>query len=162
MESEFERQWRMARMLENEGRIPEAQAIYEALLQPTRIASMSGCGCRSSNRPAAITAPPATMPCAARTPCGRRAGRTCPQVTRRLLTFDEQDLACELILGADWQHPEIIRSSPALSQHLWLSNRVEQALALIQAAEARAMPSHLLHYSKGNVLRYLGPHGRGR
>jgi len=156
MESEFERQWRMARMLENEGRIPEAQAIYEALLQadPDRLYVRMRLSVIEQARGDYRAARDHALRCADAVRTTR--WKDLSAVTRRLLTFDEQDLACELILGADWQHPEIIRSSPALSQHLWLSNRVEQALALIQAAEARAMPSHLLHYSKGNVLRYLG------
>ena len=77
-------------------------------------------------------------------------------VTRLLLGFDEHDRAYRLIAAADWSSPEIVRDSAVLAQHLWLTGHVEAALQLIDVAQARAHPSHLLSYSRANALRYCG------
>jgi tetratricopeptide (TPR) repeat protein len=77
-------------------------------------------------------------------------------VTSRLLVFNELESAATLIEAADWNMPAVLRQSPALSQHLWLAGRYERALALIDAAQRRAAPSHLLAYSRAVALRYLG------
>lgn len=77
-------------------------------------------------------------------------------VTSRLLVFNGLESAADLIGAADWNAPTVLRQSPVLSQHLWLAGRYEQALALIDAAQRRAAPSHLLAYSRAVALRYLG------
>lgn len=76
--------------------------------------------------------------------------------TRRLLDFAEHGLASRLILEADWNDAGIIRQSAMLSQHLWLSQRVEDGLRLIDTVGPRAAESHVLSYSRALALRYLG------
>lgn len=156
MQSDFEEQWRLARTLENEGRPLDAKPIYETLLaaDPRRLyvrlrlsAIEQGQGHYRAARSHALACADAV-----------RAARPgdLASVTRRLLTFDELALVVELITGVDWNDPEIVRNSAVLSQHLWLTNEMERAVGLIDVAQARAQPSHLLSYSKANALRYLG------
>ncbi|GAB3510426.1 tetratricopeptide repeat-containing sulfotransferase family protein [Pseudoxanthomonas daejeonensis] len=77
-------------------------------------------------------------------------------VSGRLLDFAEEGEVASLILSADWRDPEVIRHSPTLAQHLWLSGRYADALRLLDAIEPLTTPHPLLHFTRANVLRYLG------
>ena len=71
------------------------------------------------------------LPASKRFQCARivRAGRwkDPAPVTRLLLAYDEWSSVRDLILGADWASPEVIREAAVLSQHLWLVGEVEEA-----------------------------------
>lgn len=77
-------------------------------------------------------------------------------VTQRLLDFSEGNEVATLILSIDWSDPEVLRQSPALSQHLWLCGRYRDALRFLDTIEPRLAPNALLAFTRANVLRYLG------
>ncbi|HWS77527.1 MAG TPA: sulfotransferase [Thermomonas sp.] len=152
----FEQQWRTARALENSGQHHAAKPIYERLIaqDPARlyvrlrlvdIEQMAG-NYRGAHAHAVRCADDVR---------NARWNDLAP-VTRCLLTFDEWALVGELIKGADWSHPDVIRNSPTLSQHLWLIGEVADALRLVDIALPRAPTNASLHYSRANILRYLG------
>jgi tetratricopeptide (TPR) repeat protein len=156
MDPQFESRWRDARTQENLGRPLKAKAIYEDLLRadPERLyvrlrlsAIEEGLGHYRASKAHAVQ-------CAETVRTQR--WHDLAAVTRRLLTFDEQQLVGELILGADWRDPAIIKNSVVLSQHLWLVGLFEEAVELIEVAEKHVAPNHLLSYSKANALRYMG------
>lgn len=156
MQHQFELQWRRARGLETEGNLVAAKAIYESILklEPHRLyvrqrlsAIEQAMGHYRASREHALKAADAVR---------RARWNDLATVTRRLLTFDEVDLVHDLILGTDWNHPEILKNSAILSQHLWLTDHVAEALRLIDVASVRAPSSHVLSYSRANALRYCG------
>jgi tetratricopeptide (TPR) repeat protein len=77
-------------------------------------------------------------------------------VTLRLLDFSEDVEVASVILSADWQDPAVLSQSPVLAQHLWLAGRYEDALRFLDTVDARVPASHLLSFTRSNVLRYLG------
>ncbi len=79
-----------------------------------------------------------------------------PLVTLRLLAFNEWSLVSDLIHGADWRHPQIIRNAHILSQHLWLIGEVPGALRMIDSLAGRVADNASLSYSRALALRYLG------
>lgn len=156
MQNDFETQWRRARSLENEGDPLAAKAIYETLLRsdPERLyvrLRMSAIeqlqGNYRASREHALRA--------AETVRHARWGDLAV-VTRRLLAFGENAVVRSLIMGVDWNDPEILKSSAILSQHLWLIDDVAEALRMIDIARLRAPSSHILSYSRANALRYFG------
>jgi tetratricopeptide (TPR) repeat protein len=156
MQDTFEALWRRARTFENQGDLLSAKAIYEPILQaePDRLyvrLRMSAIEEQQGNyrgaREHALRS--------AETVRNAR-WKDLAVVTKRLLTFDEHSVVRGLILGVDWNDPEILRSSVVLSQHLWLIGEVEQALRMIENALVVAPSSHLLVYSRAHVLRYMG------
>ncbi|WP_374379729.1 sulfotransferase [Thermomonas sp.] len=156
MDPEFERQWRQARTLEQSGDMVEAKKLYEALVgeDPDRLyvrlrlaAIEQGAGRYRVAREQALE-------------CARivRAGRwkDLAPVTRLLLAYDEWSSVRDLILGADWASPEVIREAAVLSQHLWLVGEVEDARRMVELALPLAPGSVALRYSRASILRYLG------
>lgn len=79
-----------------------------------------------------------------------------PYATLRLLAFDERERVQGLVVGADWSSPQVLAQVPTLSQHLSLCGHEDAALRLLDAAQARAQPSHLLEYARANALRHQG------
>jgi tetratricopeptide (TPR) repeat protein len=77
-------------------------------------------------------------------------------VSLRLLDFSEDAEVASVILSADWSDPDILRQSPALAQHLWLSGRYDDALRFLDGVQLRLAPNALLMFTRANVLRYLG------
>ncbi|MCC8537225.1 sulfotransferase [Xanthomonas axonopodis pv. poinsettiicola] len=77
-------------------------------------------------------------------------------VTLRLLDFSEDAELASSILSASWTHPEIIRQSPVLAQHLWLAGRFDDALRLMDQANRILGPNPLLLYTRANVLQFSG------
>lgn len=156
MQENFELLWRRARALENDGKVAAAKEIYQGLIEedPERLyvrirlsAIEQGEGNYRGARGHAIR-------CAESVRTSR--WKDMAAVTRLLMTFDERVLARELIMGADWSHPDIVRGSAVLSQHLWLIGEVADAVRLMDVAMAQARPSAVLAYSRANALRYLG------
>ena len=92
MDSEFERQWRIARTLENQGRPLEAKPIYEALLEadPERLYARLRLSLIEEAQGHYRAARAHALRCAdnVRTQRWKDLGA----VTRRLLTFDEHAL----------------------------------------------------------------------
>jgi hypothetical protein len=156
MESGFEHQWRLARTHEIEHRPLEAKAIYEKLLEED--ARRLYVALRLSAIEQALDHYLAARKHVLHSAELVRNSRwnDLAIVTHRLLAFDEQRLVRDLILGVDWTHRDVIRNSAVLSQHLWLTGNVREALDLIRAVEPRVRPSAQLSYSKANALRYLG------
>ena len=156
MESAFANQWRLARLAEKQGRLPEAKAIYESLLdaEPQRLhvrlrASLveERLGNYRASRGHAMQAADTVR---------LQRWADLPYVTLRLLRFDERERIAALILEADWTDSCVVTNAAVLSQHLCLAGCIEQALELLLLAETRTAPNHLLAYSKANALRYLG------
>jgi len=77
-------------------------------------------------------------------------------VTARLLEFAEEEEVAALILSVNWSDPHVVRQSPVLAQHLWLSGRYQDTLRFLDSVAARVPAHPLLAYTRGNVLRYLG------
>lgn len=156
IDPDFERQWRNARALENSGQQQPAREIYESLLErdPSRLyVRLRLCAIEQAagNYRAAHAH-------AVRCSEDVRHARwnDLASVTRCLLGFDEWALVGELINGADWSHPDLIRNAPSLSQHLWLIGDVPGALRMVDAALPLAPVNVPLRYSRANILRYLG------
>lgn len=156
MDPDFEKQWRKARALENAGDVPAAKEIYDALIaeDPERLYV------RLRLSSIALAANEYRQARAHALACARQVRgqrwHDLAAVSRLLLTFDERELVKELVTGADWTHPDIVRSSASLSQYLWLSGDVEGALALIDCALRFIRPSALLMYGRAVALGYLG------
>lgn len=156
MHPSFELQWRAARHHENQGEPEAARKIYDALIEadPERLyvrlrlsALEQAGGDYRASRDHALRAADTV---------GRGRWADLAPVAQRLLAFGEQDRVHSLVRQADWNHPDILRSSAALSQYLWLTGQIADALRLIDFAQARVRPSHLLSYSRANALRYSG------
>lgn len=156
MDSEFERQWRLARTLENQGRPLEAKPIYETLLaaDPDRLYVRLRMSVIEEGQGHYRAAREHALRCA-NSVRSQRPGDLA-HVTRRLLAFDEPQLVFELIMGADWQAPELIRNCAMLVQHLWLIDKLDCALDLIADVEPRVLPNASLAYAKAQVFKYLG------
>ena len=152
MDPQFERRWRNARALENAGEVSGAKDIYEEFIaeDPARVyvrlrlSAIERVAGNYRNAHAHITH------CVESVRNGR--WKDLAAVTRGLLMFDEWRLVGELIKGTDWSHPEVIRSSPVLSQHLWLIGEVPDALRLIDAALPWGASSPSLRYSRALSL----------
>src|SRR6476620_6107611 len=116
MDSQFERQWRLARTLENQGRPLEAKPIYETLLaaDPDRLYVRLRMSVIEEGQGHYRAAREHALRCAASVRSQRPGDLA--HVTRRLLAFDEPQLVFELIMGADWQAPELIRNCAMLVQ----------------------------------------------
>lgn len=153
---DFERQWRNARALENSGQHHAAKQIYDTLIaeDPGRLyvrLRLSAIEQIAGNYRGAHAH---AVRCAEDVRHSR--WNDLAPVTRSLLSFDEWSLVRNLIKGADWSHPDIIRNASTLSQHLWLIGDVPDALRLVDAALPSVPANPSLRYSRANILRYLG------
>ncbi len=155
MRPEFEREWRMARTHEKSGDLEAAREIYQALIaaDPHRLyvrlrlsALEQAFGDYRASCVHALEA-------AETVERGRRADLA--PVARRLLDFGECERVRRLVSAADWDSPEVLRDSAALTQYLWLAGDPGQALRLADRAHAR-VSSPLLSYARANALRYCG------
>jgi len=156
MQENFELLWRRARALENDGKVAEAKDIYQDLIDadPERLyvrIRLSAIERGAGNYRGALAH---AVRCAESV--RRSRWKDMADVTRLLLAFDERALVRDLIMGTDWSHPEIVRNSAVLSQHLWLIGEVADALRLMDVAMAQGTPSGALRYSRANALRYMG------
>ncbi|MBL8269634.1 hypothetical protein, partial [Steroidobacter sp.] len=77
-------------------------------------------------------------------------------VTARLLEFAEESAVVSLIKSVDWSQPHVISQSAVLAQHLWLAGDYQGALNFLDEMAKRGPAHHLLTFTRGNVLRYLG------
>ena len=156
MDPQFELKWREARRLENSGDVQTAKKIYEDLIQQdphrlyVRIRLSSIAISENQYRLARMHA----LACAEEVRATR--WKDLAPVCKLLLSFSERDLVKELICGADWSHPDIVRTAASLSQYLWLIEEVELALEFIDTVCKRAQPNALLLYSRATALGYLG------
>lgn len=157
MRTEIEKLLRQAQAREASGDLAGAVTTYQTLLKrfPNAVAAHLGLADvwqRADLYRKSLTSLRAAADCVA------RSGRwdALPFVTMRLLAFGERRLIQKLILAADWKQPAVIRQSPTLSQHLWLSGAYDAALDLIAAASALVPANPLLSYSRANALRYSG------
>lgn len=153
---DFERQWRNARGLENSGQHQAAKQIYDALIaeDPGRLyvrLRLSAIEQIAGNYRGAHAH---AVRCADDVRHSRWIDLA--PVTRSLLSFDEWSLVGDLIKGADWSHPDVIRNASMLSQHLWLIGDVADALRLVDAALPSTPANPSLRYARANILRYLG------
>lgn len=156
MQPGFEDRWRQARSLENQGQVEPAKAIYETLLgeDPDRLYVRLRLGAIEKAAGNYLRARAHALRCADDVRHAR--WKDLAAVTLNLLAFDEWSVVRELIMGTDWNHPDVIRNSAALSQHLWLIGDVAKSLQLIDIAIAHAPGNGSLRYSRANALRYLG------
>lgn len=148
--------WRQARGLEAAGDAAAAHAAYASILrqEPGHLHSrlrMSALeqafGHYRQSRAHALMAADAVR---------RGYWADIAAVTRLLLAFDEGKALRDLIFEADWTSVDIIRASPLLAQQLYLTDHVDDALALTDAVFARAADSEHLSYARANALRYSG------
>lgn len=157
MQQQLERHWQRGQQFEAARDLPAARSEYEtligleamhvpALLRLSRFAQLDGR--YGTARQYALRAADAIRLGA--------STRNLGHVTRRLLDFSEDVEVASVILSADWPDPAVLSQSPVLAQHLWLVGRFEDALRFLDAVEARVPASHLLAFTRANVLRYLG------
>ena len=156
MDPSFEQRWRLARKLENAGDVPAAKEIYEALIEedPHRLYVRIRLSSIATGENNYRLAREHALLCAEEVRTTR--WKDLAPVCKLLLNFSERTLVKELITGADWTHPDIVRTSAALSQYLWLIEEVELALAFIEKVEPFILPNALLLNSKATALGYLG------
>ena len=89
-------------------------------------------------------------------PSARGAGlRHIGYVSGRLLEFAEEREVGAVIV-ARLARSDVLEQSPVLAQHLWLSDRYDVALRLLDAMRRRVPAHPLLALTRANVLRYLG------
>lgn len=93
---------------------------------------------------------------AASTTIAGKIWRALPFVARRALAFGDRATASRLLGAMDWDHPEVIRAAPVLSQLLWIVGKYQSAIDFAHEVERRIGPNHLLCYSRANALRYTG------
>lgn len=156
MDPIFEKRWRQARKLENAGDVRAAKEIYQALIEedPQRLYVRMRLSTIAMGENRYRLAREHALTCADAVRTSRR--KDMAAVCKLLLSFGERALVKELIVAADWRHPDIVRTSAALSQYLWLIEEVELALVFIDAVQAYIVPNALLLYSKATALGYLG------
>lgn len=156
MQENFELLWRRARALENDGKVAAARDIYQELIEgdPERLyvrirlsAIEQGAGNYRAAREHAVRCAESVR---------KSRWKDMADVTRLLMAYDERAMVRDLVMGTDWSHPDIVRNSVVLSQHLWLIGEVADALRLMDVAMAHGTPSAALRYSRANALRYLG------
>ena len=157
MQQRLEHHWNRGQQLEAARDFPAARGEYEALvalealhvpalLRLSRFAQFDGH--YGAARQYALRAADAIRLGA--------STRNLGHVTLRLLDFSEDVEVASVILSADWQDPAILSQSPVLAQHLWLVGRYEDALRFLDTVGTRMPASHLLAFTRANVLRYLG------
>ncbi|GGD43458.1 tetratricopeptide repeat-containing sulfotransferase family protein [Pseudoxanthomonas indica] len=79
------------------------------------------------------------------------------EVCMRLLMLGEYQTVRDLILGADWNDPVVLRASPGLVQYLGLVEAHDDALRLADhAIERSAGMAPALLYARATALRHLG------
>ena len=144
MQENFELLWRRARALENDGKAAAAKDIYQNLIEddPERLyvrIRLSAIEQGAGNYRGALEH---AVRCAESVRKSR--WKDMADVTRLLMAYDERALVRDLIMGTDWSHPDIIRNSVVLSQHLWLIGEVADALRLMDVAMAHGRPSAAL------------------
>ncbi|MCY7353884.1 MAG: sulfotransferase [Lysobacter sp.] len=154
---DLKRYWVLAREHEAAGNLHAAKAAYEAIVDidaghPIAWVRLSEFA-RQEGRYRSSHA--CALQAAAAAKANQRS-KSLPYVIQQLLGFDERDAIRTLIEGADWSSPQALEQSAVLSQGLWLADHYDSALRLIDYASTQVPPNHLLAYSRGNVLRYLG------
>jgi len=157
MQQQLARYWAQAQGYEAAHDMQAAKGVYESILQLDAGQAMASLRLSALESAAdRYRAARLHVLNAAKAVGERKAWKTLPFVTMRLLTFDERSVVRDLIVNADWSHRDVIGQSAVLSQHLWLINEYDEALRLIQEAH-RHVPAHpLLSYSRANALRYCG------
>lgn len=154
---DLKRYWVLAREHEAAGNLHAAKAAYEAIVELDAGHSIAWVrlsefarqeGRYRSSHACALQAAEAAK--------ANQRSKSLPYVMQQLLAFDERESVRTLIEGADWSLPHVLEQSAVLSQGLWLADHYDSALRLIDYASTQVPPNHLLAYSRGNVLRYLG------
>ena len=157
MQRELGRYWATARDYELAGDIQAAKAVYQKILQLDAGQAIAWLRLSDFERQAGRYRASHANALSAATAVGKnRQWKGLPYVNRQLLAFDERDVVHDLIVSADWSDPNILAQSAVLAQNLWLADRYEAALRLIDNASSRVPPSHLLAYARANALKYLG------
>lgn len=157
MQGELGRYWATARSHELAGNIPAARAVYQAILQLDPLQAVAWLRLSEFERQAGhYRASHRNAMQAAAAVAANRQWKSLPYVNKQLLAFDERDVVHDLIAGADWSDRNILEQSAVLSQNLWLADRYDTALRLIDYASSLVPPSHLLAYSRANALKYIG------
>lgn len=157
MDQELQRRWDAARAHETARNLAAARQEYQSIVQTAP--AHAPAWLRLSVLEQAADHYQASLEHARRAAvsvAGTQAWQHISSVTMRLLRFGDFSQARKLIHTANWSHPDVIRQSPVLSQHLWLAGDYEGALRLIDGASRRVAPNHLLSYSRANALRYSG------
>lgn len=149
--------WARARDCELAGDVAGAKGVYETILREDPGQAMAWLRLSEFERMAGhYRASRQNALRAASEALASRAWKTLPYISKQLLAFDERDAVHDLIVRADWTDDRVLGQSPVLSQSLWLADRYDDALRLIDSAEARFQPGHLLAYSRASALKYLG------
>ncbi len=157
MQRDLGRFWATARNHEIAGNITAARAVYQEILKIDPGQAIAWLRLSEFERQAGhYRASHANALQAAAAAGATRQWKSLPYVNRQLLAFDEREAVHDLIVGADWSDPSILAQSAVLAQQLWLADRHEVALRLIDHAISLVPPSHLLAYARANALKYIG------
>jgi len=157
MQARLDQLWRTGQAHENQGQLIAARQAYAAivalhaqhipaLLRLSRFSEEAG-QYRQAHQYALRAADAARL---------GGSSRLLAYVTMRLLDFAEEAEVASVVLGTDWQDPQVLRQSPALLQHLWLAGRYEDAMRMLEAIEPRVGPHPLLRFTRGQLHQYLG------
>lgn len=157
MQQELNRYWAKARDYELAGNDPAARAVYETILRLDPGQAIAWLRLSEFERKAdRYRASHSHALQAAAAAAANRRWKSLPYVAKQLLAFDERDVVHDLIANADWSDKSILEQSAVLSQNLWMADRYDTALRLIDHASSHVPPSHLLAYSRANALKYIG------
>lgn len=157
MQQELGRYWATARDYELAGDTTAAKAVYQKIIQLDPRQAIAWLRLSEFERQAGrYRASHANAIQAANAAAANRQWKSLPYVNKQLLAFDERELVHDLITGADWADRSILEQSAVLAQNLWLADRHDAALRLIDHASSRVPPSHLLAYARASALKYLG------
>lgn len=157
MQAQLDQLWRSGQAYESQGDLGAARQAYAsivalhaqhipALLRLSRFSEQAG-HYRQAHQYALRAADAARL---------GGSSRLLAYVTMRLLDFAEEAEVASVVLGGDWQDPQVLQQSPALLQHLWLAGRYEDALRLLDTIEPRVGPHPLLRFTRGQLQQYLG------
>lgn len=157
MHQDLSRYWALARDHEAAGNMEAARVVYETIVKIDAGHAIAWVRLSDFAREAGRYR--ASHACALQAAVAVNANRrwkSLPYVIQQLLGFDEREAIRNVIERADWSAPQVLEQSAVLSQGLWLADQYDAALRLIDYASTRVPPNHLLAYSRGNVLKYVG------
>ncbi|MEO8365603.1 MAG: sulfotransferase [Pseudoxanthomonas sp.] len=157
MKEELLLHWNSARRHEATGDVRAAKAEYEAMLaiEPMQVIPQLRLS-RFAQMSDRYVASRTHALDASRIATTAHISRDAGFISLRLLAFAENAEVARLIGAMDDSDPEVLKQSAVFAQHLWLVGEYDRALEFLTRISARVRPSHLLSYTRANVLRSLG------
>jgi tetratricopeptide (TPR) repeat protein len=157
MKEELSLHWNAARRHEATGDVQAAKAEYEAMLaiEPMQVTPQLRLSRFAQMSDRYIASREHALH-AGRIATTAHLSRDAGFISLRLLAFAENAEVTRLIDALDSSDPEVLKQSAVFAQHLWLVGEYHRALEFLTRVGARVRPSHLLSYTRANVLRSLG------